>query len=842
MLEFNPGDRVACLFASDSEYRAVISDLVRKGLERKEKVFLTTASGDFPAVKQPHPGQAFDPEPYIETGALIVYETDQVFCNGTEGPEAFADLIREEAEKAASEDYKCRRVVLDMSRVSDEGLSNALNEIEILLDRMARNSGCIVICLYDLRQFQQDELLEILKHHALVQIGSNLSECSLYTGSDESGTQAEIDPMLASLLGGLIESAKNQTELFEQERCFRRLIDAAFEGFILHSGGRVFEVSPSLAEFIGLDRSMIEKAVGVDLFDFIPQEYQKIIRQVIKSATSQTNVIEGTGPNGFEYHLEVCGISARYKGNKVRITAIRDIADRKKAEEELKKSEAEINSIISSLHETVIAVISRDGTFLSVRGPDALAERYGLRPEALEGTKLRDFLNEEIADEKMEILEQVCRTGIPNRELFELETSQGSFWMDISLSPLRDPNGMVRVAVLVARDVTCLEQAQEEVRKKNVELGAALAVRNEFLSMVSHELRTPLVPIMGYADMLLSGSHGELPVAYKEPLQTIKSRAEALNMLIDDLLLLSRMEQSDLRTEPQSFPIFGFIEGMLKTYREIYQGKPIEISCTGEEFGIVADPMRLHQVIQNLISNAIKYSSERAEIEIKVSIRDGHGVITIADHGIGIAPEHLEHIFDPFYQIEDIDTREHEGTGLGLAIAKRILDLMDGAISVESKLGIGSTFTVTLPLAETAKAGSEQYKYDRHQDAECKLVAVLVIDEDPAVAESLRDSVGDRYNILSAKSGTEGLEIIRMNRVDLILLDWEPRGTDGLSLMMALKSNTETRGIPVAFLSHKNERDDIEQALSAGAADFIPKTAQRQEMLDRLEKMGAGSE
>jgi PAS domain S-box-containing protein len=250
----------------------------------------------------------------------------------------------------------------------------------------------------------------------------------------------------------------------------------------------------------------------------------------------------------------------------------------------------------------------------------------------------------------------------------------------------------------VLTDITERKQAQEEIRKKNIALEDALKIKNEFLSMVSHELRTPLVPIIGYSDLLLDGSFGELSNEAEDAIDSIKNRADDLVKLIEDLLMVSQIERDKLRIDLKTLDVNKRLRDIISDTQSTDYGKPVEIELSGEEFNVTADPTRFRQVIQNLIGNAIKYSSDIVEIKIETRTGGKYGIISVKDNGIGIAPEHMTKIFERFYQAEDIDTRKYSGSGLGLAITRDLVELMDGEITVESEPGEGSIFTVRLPL------------------------------------------------------------------------------------------------------------------------------------------------
>ncbi len=242
-------------------------------------------------------------------------------------------------------------------------------------------------------------------------------------------------------------------------------------------------------------------------------------------------------------------------------------------------------------------------------------------------------------------------------------------------------------------------RADTELQQKNVELKRALKVKTEFLSMVSHELRTPLVPIIGYSELLADGLLGDIPAEAVDSVNIIKDRAQYLAKLIEDLLVLTRMEGGKIILDLKPINVAKRVREIIADYRLVQHAKPVSVDWSGEEFTVLADQTRVHQILRNLIENAIKFSNETVHITFQTRCEFSKGIITVYDNGIGIPAEHLPRVFDRFYQVEDVDIRKHGGTGLGLAITKELTELMGGTISVSSEVGKGSTFTIILPLA-----------------------------------------------------------------------------------------------------------------------------------------------
>jgi two-component system sensor histidine kinase ChiS len=253
----------------------------------------------------------------------------------------------------------------------------------------------------------------------------------------------------------------------------------------------------------------------------------------------------------------------------------------------------------------------------------------------------------------------------------------------------------------------------------------------------------------------------------------------------------------------------------------------------------------VQQVIQNLIENSMKYSSETVNILVKAEKIDDKGVITIKDNGIGIAPEHLPVIFDRFYQIARPNTRKHHGAGLGLAISRELIELMGGSIAVESEIDTGTTFVITLSTTDAVLPETflREHGHADAQDADVTGIPdhspserILVVDDDSFSSALLEKILNQDFIVTTAASGSEGLEMILDGSYDLILLDWMMPGMDGLSLLLAIKNIEEYMDIPVIFVSGKAEPDSMEEALKAGAAAFIAKPFSRAKLIYHIHR------
>ena len=245
----------------------------------------------------------------------------------------------------------------------------------------------------------------------------------------------------------------------------------------------------------------------------------------------------------------------------------------------------------------------------------------------------------------------------------------------------------------------------EEVQNKSAELEEAFKAKSAFLNTMAHELKTPLHVIVGMQQLLLEEAYGKITEEQKEALERIERNVRDLLSLIDEILELARLEVRRVPLHIEEFTVNEMIQGLESSLTPLAKEKGLELKIKIEDpsLRLQSDKTKLHAILQNLLSNAIKYT-DVGEIELCVSCpRDGEGRVsfTVHDTGIGIQEEDLKQIFDPFYMAGNVDRKKRPGTGLGLTIVKRLVELFEGEIQVESELGKGSTFTVTLPLAHT---------------------------------------------------------------------------------------------------------------------------------------------
>jgi signal transduction histidine kinase len=270
-------------------------------------------------------------------------------------------------------------------------------------------------------------------------------------------------------------------------------------------------------------------------------------------------------------------------------------------------------------------------------------------------------------------------------------------------------------AVTLEEQATMLEEQTMELERQNEELqeladdaAAANRAKSEFLATMSHELRTPINAALGYVDLLETELHGPVTSAQREDLGRIRRSQRRLLSLVTDVLSFARLESARLELHAQDVALATLLPHLEESIAPLAAARGVRYTCAAPEPSLVvhADPDRLEQVLLNLLANAVKFTEPGGEVSLRAERRDGLAAIVVHDTGRGIPNEKLEQIFEPFVQVDSSLTRTAEGTGLGLAISRALTRAMGGEVTVESVLGDGSTFTVTVPLARVVAGPS----------------------------------------------------------------------------------------------------------------------------------------
>jgi len=385
-----------------------------------------------------------------------------------------------------------------------------------------------------------------------------------------------------------------------------------------------------------------------------------------------------------------------------------------------------------------------------------------------------------------------------------------------------------------------LQEANRRLGEANLNLEAASRHKSEFLANMSHELRTPMNAIMGFTRLVMRRCKDLLPAREYENLGKILLSSEHLLALINDILDLSKIEAGRMEVHASSVDLEPLVDLCLRTIEPLVKSDRLRLIKTLEQ-GLpllFSDQDKLKQILINLLSNAVKFTEDGA-ITVTARSCDGEIVMAIADTGIGIPKDKLELIFEEFRQVDSSTTRKYSGTGLGLTISRHLARLLGGDIMVQSTVGVGSTFTVTLPLRYGAaplavRAGAVSSPKEPAAQPEADKV-LLAIDDDSDVIYLLRENLVETgYRVVGALSGEEGLRKARELRPSAITLDILMPHKDGWQILHELKADPATRDIPIIVLSIVDNKD---LGYRLGASDYLLKPFEREAILAALARL-----
>ena len=370
-------------------------------------------------------------------------------------------------------------------------------------------------------------------------------------------------------------------------------------------------------------------------------------------------------------------------------------------------------------------------------------------------------------------------------------------------------------------------------------------LKSEFISTISHELRTPLTAIHGALGLVLGGAAGTVSDSIRELLDIAAKNADRMIQLVNDILEIFRIESGKLNLQPEPADIAALVTRTCERIQKSADAAKIRIE-TRIPPGlppVLADSDQIETVLEKLISNAIKYSEPGRSViigaEPNPSAPEYMG-LWVQDFGAGIPQQFQERIFDKFEQVEDVLTRKHQGSGLGLAICRGILEGHGGRIWVKSQPGVGSTFHMSLPIARTSAVQSKKQASHAtptsQDDGERCLVMVIEDDADTRSVISRILQSGGHFP-MSLEEGSEAVKFALRHRPEVITLDLILPGISGLEILEALKSNDQTRHIPVVCVSISDDLSS--RALALGAAQYIRKPVDPKALLNAIRSASA---
>lgn len=641
--------------------------------------------------------------------------------------------------------------------------------------------------------------------------------------------------------------------------------------FTLSESGLIIEANASAAAMLNLDRAGLVKQ---SITRFVDQKdidtYYQLRQQLMATGAPQACELRlcKSADEQLWAHLSIS--SALDEGMPVLRMVMTDISARKQTEEALFKAGALQQAIFNSANFSSIATDA-----------NGVIQIFNVGAERMLGYAAADVMNKitpaDISDPQEVIIRAEALTvelGTPISPGFEalvFKASRGiediyeltyirkdgsRFPAVVSVTALRDERTAIIGYLLIGTDNTARKRVEEDraqldlaLKAKNIELEKARVVADEanlaksdFLSSMSHELRTPLGAILGFAQLIESGTPQPTSNQKRSVDQILKAGWYLLE-LINEILDLAVIESGKLSLSIESVSLAEVLhecEAMIEPQAE-KRGISVVFAKLEESHFVKADRTRVKQILINLLSNSIKYNKAGGTVTVTCSVSHPDSIqISVRDTGEGLSAEWLAQLFQPFNRLGQ-KVNVEEGTGIGLVVCKRLVELMAGEIGVESTVGIGSVFWIKLKLTDEPKSSvhsDDVVLLDRLQNqGGHQRFTVLYVEDNPANLMLVEDIISRRLDIrlLSAKDGISGVALARSALPDVILMDINLPGISGIKALEILANDNLTAHIPVIALSANALPRDIQRGLAAGFVGYLTKPIKIVEFMQTLD-------
>ena len=403
------------------------------------------------------------------------------------------------------------------------------------------------------------------------------------------------------------------------------------------------------------------------------------------------------------------------------------------------------------------------------------------------------------------------------------------------------------------------KQTAAKLQKTNEELIRVTHLKDEFLANMSHELRTPLNAVLGMAEGLQEGVFGQINKEQSKALETIERSGSHLLELINDILDIAKIESGQIELDINSTDVVSLCRSSLAfiKQRALKKRIQVELQKSSDLPDFCMDERRIRQVLINLLDNAVKFTPEGGRITLEVScpqyavasavIHSPSPILRIAvvDTGIGIAADAIEILFQPFVQIDSALNRQYQGTGLGLALVKHIVELHGGKVGITSKLGVGSRFVIDLPCAICSSSSTHHsgpgIDPDQAAQPAIPLTAsplILIAEDNEANISTVSNYlVAKGYRILLAKNGQEAISLAQAKHPDLILMDIQMPGMDGLEAAQEIRRNPNLTSVPIVALTALAMNEDRDRCLAAGAKEYLSKPVKMKQLATLIQQL-----
>jgi PAS domain S-box-containing protein len=620
--------------------------------------------------------------------------------------------------------------------------------------------------------------------------------------------------------------------LHNSGKTMSNLIEVAYEPmFIVDALSVITAANDAAAELTGLAKHEILNTEFPNLFTD-PERVKKAYREILARGSGKNFRLRLNSSNSTSLDVSLNGRVFKNDTGSVggAFISIKNETLNSLAEEQT----AHLAAIVTSSNDAIIS-ISLDGI---IRVWNKSAEKiFGYTAHEIIGQKIDMIIPEGLAEEEKSIVEKIKKGEVLEQyETFRKKKDGAIINVTVSFSPIKDQFGTIKGISKVARETTDQKKFEQELieAKRNAErekqvAEEAMEAKQRFLSNMSHEIRTPLNAIIGFTKVLLKTN---LTTKQKEYLDAINVSGDALIVLINDILDLAKVDSGKMTFEQLPFRLYDSISSMLHLFETKLIKKKLQLIKDYDSKipeVLVGDPVRLHQIILNLVSNAIKFTHEgKITFSVKLIEEDEEKAkidFSVTDTGIGIPQHKLETIFDNFQQATNETSRVYGGTGLGLAIVKQLVVSQGGTIHVKSQEGKGSTFNFNLTFRKTKepvpkKRQTEEIPLPEDSSDEVRVLVVEDVTLNQLLIKTLLEEFGFEPTI--AANGKIAVEKLKERRYDLILMDLQMPEMNGYEATDHIRNKLKL-DIPIVALTADVTTADVEKCRAMGMNDYMAK-------------------
>ncbi|HSI10330.1 MAG TPA: ATP-binding protein [Rariglobus sp.] len=486
---------------------------------------------------------------------------------------------------------------------------------------------------------------------------------------------------------------------------------------------------------------------------------------------------------------------------------------------------------------------SLDGKYLEANTALARIYKYASLEDFLEHMSTAETLYVD-PSRRREFRELIERDGVATDFESEVHCGDGStIWIHETARLIRDPSGKPLCYEGIVRDITARRKAATALQEATEAADAANRAKSDFLANMSHEIRTPMNAILGFAELLKGLVKDERAQSY---VKAVTSSGQTLLSLINDILDLSKIEAGKLRLEYDAVDVGVVLRDVQHIFSQKAEQKGLDLKLEISPAlppGLLLDEVRLRQILFNVVGNAIKFTESGHVIVRALPVVHGAGrdsielVLEVEDSGIGISVEEQQRIFEAFSQQTGQSNKKYGGTGLGLTITRRLVEMMNGKISIRSEAGAGSVFCFSFPDIKITTAiqgevvAPTEQAYDLEDFAPCK---VLVADDIIMNRDLIRAFFFETgHELIEAADGREAVELARKERPDIILMDVRMPVMDGVQATKALKSDPELKSIPVIVVTASAMQSE-EETLRTICDGYLRKPVSRVDLASKM--------